>query len=156
MHLRTALILARVVVEFFSYEAAWAASSMMRFLFFSRLAAFVVTVGAVIAITQASTVWSSNGEEHLVMQREFRAEQERNKEAHKELREEAAISRKVLYDLMISQSKDEEFKKRIEEKFDAGMKILWSMCSLLIVQVIIPLMRMGLRRELAKIRGAAS
>lgn len=150
MRLRTALMLVSVVVEFFTYEAAWAASSTMKFIFFSRLAALIMTVGAGILLTESAVVWSSNGEEHLVLQREFRVEQERNREIHKDLREEAALSRKILYDLMMSQSRDEEFKKRIEEKFDVGMKILWSMCSLLIVQVVIPLLRVGLRRELAK------
>lgn len=146
-----------VLVQFFWGEAAYGTSIMLKTIYCSRLLLLCVPCVAALLVIGSIITWpmqKETGEERLVLQGEFRAERERNREVQYDLKSDVALSRSQIHDLQVRQAKTEEFQHRIEEKFDIGMKILWTICSLLIAQVIIPLLKLGLRRELAKIKVA--
>lgn len=156
MTLRTLYLYIQVVIEFFTWEAIWGASAMLKAIYYSRIVLMAVPLVAALALIHSVQTWPeqrpSDGEERLVLQGEFRASQERDREIQQELRSEVASQREQIRDLWLRQTKSEEFQRRIEDKFDLGMKVLWAMCSLLIVQVVVPLLKVGLQREIRRIK----
>ena len=145
-----------VILEFFGWEIFYATSSTMKILF-GRIALLAVVFSAIFVLLQSALNYPApqariTGEEMLVMQGEFRAAQDRDRETHKDLRNDISRLEVKYYELERQQTRNEEFNKRIEGKFDTGVNILWAMASLIVLQVIIPIARLLLGREIIRAR----
>lgn len=149
---RILYLIPKVVFEFFAWEAIWGASAMLKTIYCSRIALMCVPIVSFLLMIHTIAAWPQKGDEedHHLTRREFRAIQERNREIQTENRADIAAHSREMQALHIRLIRFEDFQARMEERMDLGMKILWAICGLLIVRVVIPLMRMGLAREVRK------
>jgi len=137
-----------LIMDFFTWETFWGASAMLKAIYWGRLLLLCLPLVASLTVVDAIRSWprdTETGEEHLVLQREFRIVDERNREVQKELKEGLAATRQEVQALQFRQA-------RFEEKFDVVAKMLGAMCCLLIGQFVIPLLKLGLRREITRIK----
>jgi len=154
MTVRFAIVAARLVLEFFAWETIWGASSLLRVIYWSRMLLLCVPIVAALTVIDVAVSWprETDGEEHLVLQREFQMEQQRNREVQQDLRLVIDLTRSEVRELQRGQNKLENFQQRIEEKFDLGAKILGAICSVLIGQLISYLLNIRLKRELLRMK----
>ena len=144
-----------VATGFFWDEAVW---GMAEGIYRLRFVALTVVTASALILVQSVIQWPEvmaareTGEEVLVYQGAFREAQDRDREAQKELRNDISRLEVRYYELERQQTRNEEFHRRIEGKFDTMVNILWAMASMLILQVIVPLARMMLGREILKAR----
>lgn len=91
------------------------------------------------------------GEENLVYQGEFQSAQDRDKEIQNELKDFSNSNRTEIMKLK-DRVNDLEFESRLQKRtIDIGIQIMWGLGGLLLLQVIVPLIRRGLRTEIEQI-----
>lgn len=157
MKFGTIYLFGRVVVDFFAWEAIWGASSMLRAIYYSRFALMSVPVFSALIFIHTLSAWPrgmtphNDGEEGIVLQGEFKAVQQRNREIQSGLQADQDKLEDAVQSVKLRLSSLEETERRIEDKLNLGMKVLWSICGLLIVRVVLPLLKMGLRTELSRL-----
>lgn len=156
MRFQTIYLFARVIVEFFAWETIWGTSSMLKAIYYSRFALMIVPAFSALILIHTLSAWprgitGNDGEENIVLQGEFKAVQQRNKEIQRELQADQEKLEDAVQAVKIRLSSLEETQRRIEDKLNLGMKVLWSICGLLIVRVVLPLLKIGLRTELVKL-----
>ncbi len=144
-----------ITAGFFAAEAFYALESFVR-AFFCRAVVLSIELVAIFLLAQSIAEWPAaaakvTGEEMLVMQGEFQAAQERDREVQRDLRNEVSMLWVKFYEMRDRMTQAEAYDKRMEEKFDSGVKILWGISSLLILQVIVPLARLLLTREINRV-----
>lgn len=150
----------RLVVEFLQYDKrVWSVSRTMRIIYWARLALAALPLVAGLIVFDAATSWprtpkgydpNDTGEEHLVLQREFKTEQERNREIQQDFKEVLSELQKDLREMQSRQ-------QHIEQSFDTGLKILGYIATILgaismvfIGQLVTHLTNLRLRKELAQ------
>ena len=150
-----------LVIEFFSYETIWAASSTLKMIYWLKTLLMGGAVAMASVLIAAAVQWprggevqvaqkyhpNDTGEERLVMQGEFRSTQERNREVQSEMREAINATRAEVAAMRKKQDGFDAFQARIEEKLNIWTTVMGIGFSAVITQLIAYLLNMRLRKD---------
>jgi len=150
-----------LVLEFFSYEAIWAASSTLKMIFWTKTILMGFALAFVSVLLSSVAQWprgeefqmvqkynpSDTGEEHLVTRHDLGIVQDRNREVQSELRESISLMRDELKALHTNQQALNQFQSRIEEKLNIWTTVMGIGFSAVVAQLIGYLLNMRLRKD---------